>query len=227
VSTTDREFFEHLYRATPDPWSFASSDYERRRFARILAFVPQRCFRRVFEPGCSSGELTAALARRCGHVTAIDIAETAVAAARERCRRFDNVDVRLGSVLDEPPRGPFDLVVFSELGYYLSDRDLIDVGSMLASRIEPSGQLLASHWTGRSSDHVLDGARVHAILKENLPLEHFHHEARPWTERDGFVLDIWRKPPEVEELETQTSVSCAHGVDGNTPPARTPPAGAA
>ena len=29
MSTTSRDFFERMYRASPDPWSFTSSRYER------------------------------------------------------------------------------------------------------------------------------------------------------------------------------------------------------
>jgi SAM-dependent methyltransferase len=202
MNTTSRDFFERMYQASPDPWSFTSSEYEQERYARTLEFVPPDCFHRVFEPGCSIGELTAGLAERCGRVTAIDIAESAVESARERCRLLDNVEVHQGSLVDDVPAGPFDLVVLSEIGYYFTERQLIDVGLDLASRIEASGQLLAVHWTGVSSDHVLSGSRVHEILGDHLPMEHLHHEARSWDDRDGFVLDIWRTPRTTKILES-------------------------
>jgi protein-L-isoaspartate O-methyltransferase len=195
MNTTTRSFFEEMYRDTPDPWSFASSRYEQDRYARILDFVPPRCFRRLFEPGCSIGELTAQLAGRCGHVTAMDIAETAVEKARQRCGLFENVDVHQGSLADDMPAGPFDLVVFSEIGYYFTEPELIGLAVRLASRLEGSGQLLAVHWTGVSSDHVLSGQRVHQVLSEHLPMNHLLHETRTSDDRDGFVLDIWRKDP--------------------------------
>jgi SAM-dependent methyltransferase len=194
VSTTSREFFERMYRATQDPWSFASSEYERKRYATILNFVPDGCFRRVFEPGCSIGELTAQLAQRCGFVTAIDIAEAAIETARRRCSDFDNVDVHQGSLLDDIPSGPFDLVVLSEIGYYFPKSQLIDIGSTLAARIDRPGQLLAVHWTGVSPDHLLGGDHVHDILREHLPMEHVHGESHRGDGPDGFVLDIWRQP---------------------------------
>jgi SAM-dependent methyltransferase len=193
VSTTSRDFFERMYRASPDPWSFTSSDYERSRYARTLEFVPPGRFRNAFEPGCSIGELTAGLAERCGRVTAIDIAESAVETARERCRSLDNVDVRQGSLVDDLPPGPFDLVVFSEIGYYFTEARLVDLASDLAARLEEAGQLLAVHWTGVSADHVLSGRRVHELLREHLPMAHLHHEEQTWDDRDGFVLDVWRQ----------------------------------
>jgi protein-L-isoaspartate O-methyltransferase len=199
VNTTSRDFFEQMYQASADPWSFRSSEYEQARYARTLDFIPPHCFDSVFEPGCSIGELTAALAKRCSHVTAIDIADSAVESARERCRLLYNVEVRQGSLADDIPAGPFDLVVFSEIGYYFTEPQLVDLGRKLASRIEESGQLLAVHWTGVSSDHVLSGPRVHELLGEHLPMEHLHHEAKSWDDRDGFVLDIWRTPRSTED----------------------------
>jgi SAM-dependent methyltransferase len=194
VNTTSREFFERMYRATKDPWAFGSSEYEQQRYATILNFVPEGTFRRVFEPGCSVGELTAQLAKRCGFVTAIDIADAAIQTARDRCRGFDNVDLHQGSLLDDIPTGPFDLVVFSEIGYYFAKSQLIDIGSTLASRIAPQGQLLAAHWTGVSPDHLLGGEDVHQILREHLPMEHVHTESHTADVGDGFVLDLWRQP---------------------------------
>lgn len=194
MSTTSRDFFEHMYTATKDPWSFASSAYEQHRYATILRWVPDACFQRVFEPGCSIGELTVRLAERCGFVTAIDIAEGAVESARDRCADFTNVDVHQGSLPDDVPAGPFDLIVFSEIGYYFTRTEVIELGKTLASRIEPRGQLLAVHWTGASPDHILGGQEVHDILGKFLPMEHLHRETHPSDEQDGFVLDIWRRP---------------------------------
>jgi SAM-dependent methyltransferase len=195
MDTTSREFFERMYTATDDPWSFSSSEYERGRYDTILGFVPAGSFGRVFEPGCSIGELTVQLAQRCGFVTAIDIAEAAIETARERCREFDNVELRQGSLLDGIPSGPFDLVVFSEIGYYFSKSQLIEIGSALADHVEPGGQLLAVHWTGTSPDHLLGGDDVHDILREHLPMQHLHHESHASDSNDGFVLDVWHRPP--------------------------------
>lgn len=195
MKTTSREFFERMYRTSTDPWSFASSEYEQKRYDTILKFVPRRCFRRVFEPGCSVGELTALLAERCGFVTATDIAEAAVETAKIRCEMFDNVDVHQGSLPEDVPAGPFDLIVFSEIGYYFTESELIDLLTLLESRIEERGQFVAVHWTGVSADHVLDGRRVHDLLEQHLSLDHLHGELHSWDEQDGFIIDIWRNAP--------------------------------
>jgi trans-aconitate methyltransferase len=191
-NTTGRDFFEKMYRTTPDPWSFASSEYEQQRYATILDHVPIGRFHQAFEPGCSIGELTARLASRCGFVTAIDIAEAAIETARRQCGDVGNVDIYQGSLPDDLPQGPFDLVVFSELGYYFTEIELIDLALELVSRIEPGGELLAVHWTGVSPDHLLIGQQVHDVLREHLPMEHLVHETHPFDDCNGFLLDTWR-----------------------------------
>lgn len=200
MSTTSREFFERMYRERPDPWSFASREYEQQRYETILGFVPHGRFRRAFEPGCSVGELTARLAARCGFVTAIDIAETAVETARQRCRELTNVDVHQGSLLDDMPSDQFDLIVLSEIGYYFTKPQLTDLATDLASRLDDGGQLIAVHWTGVSEDHLLSGESVHRILRKRLPLEHLHHETHSSDDVDGFVLDIWRQLPSTDDM---------------------------
>lgn len=198
MNTTSRDFFERMYSAKQDPWSFASREYEQQRYETILSFVPHGRFRRAFEPGCSIGELTARLATRCGFVTAIDIAQAAVESARQRCLDLGNVDVHQGSLLDDMPSNHFDLVVFSEIGYYFTKSQLVGLAAELSSRIDDGGQLLAVHWTGVSADHILSGESVHRILRKHLPMEHLHHETHSADDDDGFVLDIWRQTPSTD-----------------------------
>jgi SAM-dependent methyltransferase len=198
MSTTSRDFFERMYRTTADPWCFASNAYEQQRYSTILDFVPPSRFRNVFEPGCSIGELTVRLAERCQFVTAIDIAEAAVESARRRCQECNNVDVHRGSLPHDIPEDHFDLIVLSEIGYYFEESELIELGSTLASRLEHGGELLAVHWIGDSSDHVLTGERVHDLLREHLPIDHVHHELHPSNDRDGFVIDRWRNGPSTD-----------------------------
>ncbi|RYI86437.1 MAG: hypothetical protein EON47_22590, partial [Acetobacteraceae bacterium] len=79
--TLPATYFDALYAATPDPWAFASSDYEREKYAATLAALPRPHYARVLEIGCSIGVLTRMLAGRGDAVVALDVAETALAAA--------------------------------------------------------------------------------------------------------------------------------------------------
>jgi SAM-dependent methyltransferase len=189
-SRQSQAFFEARYQASSDPWQFASSGYELNRYQATLEALSRASYRRGFEPGCSVGVLTAALARRVEHLIACDIAETAVACAKERCRELTHVEIYQRDIAEGPPEGIFDLMVFSELGYYFSADRLGAIVHRLASRLEPGGDFVAVHWLGHSPDHVLHGDVVHDVLAETLECEWMGGSRHP-----GFRIDSWRRAP--------------------------------
>eukprot|EP01037_Dinobryon_pediforme_P001478 gene1476-1499_t len=60
----DREHFEKLYAANPDPWNFNTSEYEAAKYAATLEALPRPRFHHGLEVGCSFGVLSRALAQR-------------------------------------------------------------------------------------------------------------------------------------------------------------------
>src|ERR1041385_670032 len=103
IHTVSKEFFEDKYRASSDPWNFASSSYERNRYGETMRLLGHRTFNHGFEPGCSIGVLTENLASRCQQLTAIDISPTAVALAKTRCAHCRNVTIVEGSLPRDLP----------------------------------------------------------------------------------------------------------------------------
>lgn len=180
------EAFEKRYRESADPWHFATSAYEQQRYELTLSSLRRWRYRRAFEPGCSIGVLTAALAQRCDEVFAIDVSPTALARARERCSRFRNVRLENRAIENMPSHEHFDLIVLSEIGYYFDRSTLAALARQLASHLEQGGELIAVHWLGHSDDHVLHGDEVHATLQAHLRLLPAHSERHP-----GFRLDSW------------------------------------
>ena len=182
------EFFERKYQENADPWNFGGSAYELGRYDRTMLALAGRKFRSAFEPGCSVGVLTAQLAQVCERVDAVDLSATAVLAAKVRCAGLGNVHVRTGSLADALPQSEVDLVVLSEIGYYLEVEELKRCGAALVKKLVPGGWLLGVHWLGHSQDHRLSGDQVHDILGslDGLKLEHSERHA-------GFRLDRWTR----------------------------------
>ena len=180
--------FEDLYRADRDPWQFATSSYEQRRYEITVACLPRARYGVAFEPGCAIGELTRRLADRCDRVIALDAAPTAVDEARQRCRSLGHVDVRLGELPDDWPSERFDLVVLSEIGYYFEPDGLAALRDRAVASLEPGGTLIAVHWRGRSDVHVLSGDTVHACLRDGRGVDHVGR-----YEEDLFLLDVWTR----------------------------------
>jgi trans-aconitate methyltransferase len=188
-SPVSEESFEAKYRHSPDPWQFAASPYEHRRYATTLRALSHARYARAFEPGCSVGVLTAALAERCDALLACDIAPTAVRLARQRCAGFPNVRIDHSDLAEVIPEGPFDLIVFSEVGYYFAPAALINIIRALENRMARDAEFIAVHWRGKSEDHVLHGDTVHAILEDTLA-KHCHClKGERYRE---FRLDVWR-----------------------------------
>jgi SAM-dependent methyltransferase len=185
-SAASRASFEFRYRTAQDPWDFATSPYERGRYGEILRGLSKARYRSAFEPGCSVGELTDQLASRCDRVFATDIAPTAVARARRRCARRSNVSIACADLSVGIPAGPFDLIIFSEIGYYFGREELAALARRLCRTIEVGGEFVAVHWLGHSEDHALHGDVVHETLERSLDLERMEGCRAP-----GFRIDRW------------------------------------
>ena len=189
--------FERRYRADEDPWRFGTSLYEQFRYDSIVEAAGGRTYERAFEPGCSIGVLTARLASIAERVVAVDASPAAVSAARTRLGGLGNVDLHVGVLPEWWPDGDFDLLVFSELGYYWDIAGLDDVLSRLAGLVRPGGVLIAVHWLGASPDHLLSGHAVHARLRRRFgPSTRCEEWVRPTQVPDGaagdrFVIERW------------------------------------
>lgn len=173
------EYFERLYRSSPDPWNFESSDYERRKYRRSIEALGDRRFRRALEAGCSIGVFTAMLAPRCDELVAVDAAGRAVAAARRRLSGRPNVRVLRRTLPEEMPEGPFDLIVASEILYYFDRELLLETLRRFEESLAPGGALLAVHWRRRTRTYPLQGDDVHRLLLENTRLERRATAAEP------------------------------------------------
>lgn len=142
------DYFETRYAASPDPWRVASSDYEARKYAASLAALPAARYACALDVGCAIGVFTRDLAARCDRVIGVDVSPTAVEAAVARCRDLAHVTLAAMQVPQEWPEGTFDLIVLSEILYYLSDDDLAAVAQRVEASLAPGGTLLLVHWTG-------------------------------------------------------------------------------
>jgi len=191
-NTLPPDYFDNVYRANEDPWQFASSPYEREKYAATLAALPRPHYERAFEIGGSIGVFTAQLAPRCGHLLSVDVSEAALAQARLRCANLPQVEIKKMQVPGEFPDGQFDLILVSEVGYYLSPPDLARATDQMLAALLPGGQLLLVHWTPVVHDYPQTGDEVHefflAKTQPGGPLRHLFGERH-----DKYRLDLLEK----------------------------------
>lgn len=159
----DQGYFERLYSGNADPWDFATSAYEKRKYAVTLGALPRARYRQGLELGCSIGVLTGLLAHRCECLLASDISAIALERARARCASLANVQFEQRDFSRSFPEGSFDLILVSEVGYYLSLPDLEKLRARIAGALNPGGHLLLVHYTGET-DYPLTADAVHAAF---------------------------------------------------------------
>ncbi|MEH3156662.1 MAG: class I SAM-dependent methyltransferase, partial [Gordonia paraffinivorans] len=125
---TDPAYFDAMYAAGDDPWGFDHLWYEQRKRDLTVALLPSRRYEHVLEVGSSTGVLSAALLDRCARLTCVELHPRAVDVARRRLAAAgDRVRVEVGDIRRWRSTEPHDLVVVSEVLYYLDDDDLASV----------------------------------------------------------------------------------------------------
>ncbi|RZL63738.1 MAG: methyltransferase domain-containing protein [Variovorax sp.] len=184
-------YFDAMYSADADPYAVRTRWYEQRKRDVLLAALPRARYVNAFEPGCGTGALTVQLAQRCDQVLASDFSGPAVASARARTEGLAHVRIARQTLPDEWPgaQGPFDLIVVSEIGYFLTEDAMDALAQQCAASLAADGTLVACDWRPEFAERVLPTERVHAAFTAlGLPRCARHEE-------DDFLLQVWTRDP--------------------------------
>lgn len=185
---TDPDYFARCWEGSDDPWAHTTRWSEARKYAMTVAALPRPTYERSFEPGCGVGALTAQLAPRTARHLALDRHPRGVAVAAERCRGHGHVEVREGRIPEAWPVGRFDLVVLSEVLYYLSAAELDVTLDRLAAGLVPGGDVVAVHFRPEVPEHTWTGDEVHDRLRAHRALT-----SRSRTVEADVVIDVLRR----------------------------------
>lgn len=185
-------YFDDVYRASEDPWAFATSPYERAKYEATIAALPTERYANAFEIGCSIGVLSEMLARRCDRLLSVDASELPLQTARKRLAPYGHVTIGQMRIPAQFPDNRFDLIVLSEVGYYLVMEDLHRARQRMLDQLEPGGHLLLVHWTPVVPDYPLTGDQVHeqfmAVAGDSQLLTHLLNQRT-----DKYRLDLFAK----------------------------------
>ena len=188
MSFMTAEDFEARYRADPDPWGYLASEYERAKYAATLAACGPGQFACALELGGSIGVFSAMLAPRCERLVTVDVSPTAVADARARLAEHPAAEPIAGAIPAAVPRLPFDLVVASEILYYLSDEDLAATLSLLHHYMVPGAELVAVHWRPPGPERPRNAEQAHAALANAPWLTSVRRDRT-----DDYLLEVFRR----------------------------------
>ena len=162
---SDRErVFDDLYSAHDDPWNVCTSDYEREKYAATLAALPRERYGSVLEIGCSIGVMSAALAERCDTLLAVDVSAEALRHAKRNCTarnvRFDRLEVP-----ESWPCGRYDLIVLSEVLYFLQAEEVDASARLSAGGLAPGGEIITVNWRGETDTPLTGDAAASRFVR--------------------------------------------------------------
>lgn len=157
-----------LYAASEDPWDHRSSPYEAAKYDATLGAIGPGPFENALEIGCGNGELARRLAPRCRRLTAIECIPAAADAARRSLAEFAQVEVLQGSAPGDLPKMQPDLVLLSEVLYFMTPQEIASLSQWLNENA--AGPIIAVNWMG-PTDEPLNGGEAVALLANELVTE--------------------------------------------------------
>ena len=155
-SVEEKSYWNALF-SREDPWNYASA-YEQQKYKHTLDLLPDESFARVLELGCAEGVFTKMLSVYAVDVMAVDISARSLVIAAIRCSGQKNVTCAKHDIAQGVNVGEFDLIVCSEILYYLRDRYALEAfAGQVRHALPLGGYLLMTHANMVSDDKSQTG----------------------------------------------------------------------
>lgn len=175
-----RDHLNALYADTADPWNFAQSDYEQAKFAATRAALSRRRYASAFELGCGNGQLARHIAPLCDTYTGMDAVEIALATAQHAVPQARFLQGFYRCAL---PRDDFDLLILSEILYFLDRAALRRLAGDIAASW-PRAEAICVTYLGETG-HELQGREALEVFTAALET----HVFEPVTRAEGYRID--------------------------------------
>lgn len=182
-------YFEQAYADSPDPWRL-TTPYEVRKYEVTVACLPRRSYTRGFEPGCSVGVLTAMLSRHCEHLVSTDAMEAPLG---EAARRAPRADVGQGAIPEDWPNGSFDLVVLSEVLYFLTAEERGRTHERVRDSLAVGGHVVVVHWRHSFDEAECNGDDAHDEMRAFTAIAGWVRVVE--HVEDDFRLEVFERAP--------------------------------
>jgi peptidoglycan/xylan/chitin deacetylase (PgdA/CDA1 family)/2-polyprenyl-3-methyl-5-hydroxy-6-metoxy-1,4-benzoquinol methylase len=214
----NREYFEQLFARQPDPWKY-TSPYEQTKYEQTLSLLPSGRIERALELACAEGHFTTQLAPRVESLVAADISQIALDRAARRCASLENVRFVRVDLTKEPLPGCFDLIVCSEVLYFVDDlTELQAIARKFVNALNRGGHLLMAHAnlvvdepnrTGFDWNYPFGAKVIGETFSKIRSLQLVRELRTPLYRIQVFQRDrslwnfLYRRNPEVKELTEQ------------------------
>ncbi|MCD9856654.1 nodulation S family protein [Epilithonimonas sp. JDS] len=186
----DSQYFKDIYEANEDPWNFETSEYEAGKYAATISVLPKQHYNKTLEIGCSIGVLTQLLAQKSNFLLATDISQKALDLASRRCANLNNISFKKLNFKDELPDDRYDLIMVSEVAYYLSPADWQMVITKLYEKLNFNGNIVLVHWLPEVHDYPQTGDEVHSSFEKIMQ----DRMSNVFSARaENYRIDVWEK----------------------------------
>ena len=189
--TERRRRFEELYNKTIDPWQFRTSSYEKEKYEKTVASIPASKYKCGIEAGCSIGELSRLIGERCQQFYGIDISEAAIDEARKRNADRHNLHFAQSELPGGWPQISADLIVLSEILYFLTANEIEKLADILKHRWEVGGDCIVVSFLGDTSE-ALQGTEsadmMAAALRSRMTIATI-----PATVEENYRIDVLQR----------------------------------
>jgi predicted TPR repeat methyltransferase len=182
--------FDEIYTKDPDPWGYLTSIYERGKYDATLAAFPLAGYRSGLEIGCSIGVLSRRLAVRCEQMLAVDISAVAIERACSLGDQPANLTFKRCDVPREWPDGRYDLIVLSEVLYYLNEDELVLLAERLTGSLENNGHCMLVNWLGDTGT-CFTGRQAAARFKDALSV-HCGFATLTTAKMEHYALELFK-----------------------------------
>jgi cyclopropane fatty-acyl-phospholipid synthase-like methyltransferase len=177
--------FDLLFKASKDPWGYQDSEYEAKKRESLLDSMPSD-FELLLEIGSADGHNLMAIEAEHPdtRLVGIDISSEAIQRARERSKGTIDFQRAVPGISQRLRQqyGTFDVLVFSEMLYYIGSKSAWkELLTPMKTLIRPGTIVVAVH-------PASDAAILHDRLAEILELEvlsnrYYPDESRPYEIR--------------------------------------------
>ena len=127
-----------------DPWTLEASPFDASRYETMLEFAGSDLWHNsVVEVGCAAGVFTERLAPLCRELLVVDSLPAAIERASSRLKGRPNITWRVADIANFKPPNAFDVIIVSEVLYYLGGEKLLSraIGN-LVRLVTPGGVLI-------------------------------------------------------------------------------------
>ena len=162
--------FEAKFRDNPDPWQTFSSRYEAAKREALRHVIGPGRHGRALELAAGNGSNTAMIANAALRLDVCEGTPSGTALIRHKFGADPRISVHCTDLAEPFPASRYDLIVISEVLYYLDDTAFARLARETARTLRPGGRLVLAHHGERFPDAARDGRTSHRHFLRRLPI---------------------------------------------------------